>query len=93
MAQAVNHWLLTAEARGAPVSVGVGFFPDKVALGQVALEFFGFSLSISLRRCSPYLYISRGINKRPVAGRSSETLFYFIDKIINNEKLNNFNEN
>jgi hypothetical protein len=37
-----------------PVSVHVGFVVDKVALGQVSSDFFGFSLSLSFHRVSPY---------------------------------------
>jgi hypothetical protein len=35
-----------------PGSVHVGFVVDKVALGQVLPEFFGFPLSISFHWCS-----------------------------------------
>jgi hypothetical protein len=43
MAQAVSRWSLTAKARVDPESVHVGFVVDKVALGQVFSEYFGFS--------------------------------------------------
>ena len=35
-----------------PGSVHVEFVVDKVALGQVFHEYFGFPLSVSLHRCS-----------------------------------------
>jgi hypothetical protein len=40
----------------APVSIHVGFVVDKVALGQVFSEFFGFPLSISFHRGYPNSY-------------------------------------
>jgi hypothetical protein len=36
-------------------------------------EFFGFPLSASLHRGSPYSCITWGMNNRPVSGRSSDT--------------------
>jgi hypothetical protein len=35
-----------------PESVHVGFLVEKVAMGQVFPEYFGFPLSISFHRCS-----------------------------------------
>jgi hypothetical protein len=35
-----------------PGSVHVGFVVDKVALGQVLPQYFGFPLSVSFHRCS-----------------------------------------
>jgi hypothetical protein len=46
VAQAVSHWPLTTEARVRARSVHMGFMVDKVTLGQVFYEFFGFRLSI-----------------------------------------------
>jgi hypothetical protein len=42
IAQAVSRWLPTAAARVQPGSSLVGFVVDKVALGQVFSEYFGF---------------------------------------------------
>jgi hypothetical protein len=53
MAQAVSRRLSPRRPGFDPGSVHVGFVVDKVALGQVfPPEYFGFSLSISLYRCS-----------------------------------------
>jgi hypothetical protein len=45
MAQVVSRRPLTAEARVRAESIHVGFVVDKLALGQIFLEFFGFPLS------------------------------------------------
>jgi hypothetical protein len=37
-----------------PGSIHVGFVVDKVALGRFFSEFFGFPLSVSFHRHSPY---------------------------------------
>jgi hypothetical protein len=42
IAQAVNRWLPTAAARVRARVWQVGFVVDKVALGQVFSEYFGF---------------------------------------------------
>jgi hypothetical protein len=42
-------------------------------------EFFGFSLSKSFHRVSLYLYVTWGLNNRPVFGRNSETSSHPID--------------
>jgi hypothetical protein len=42
IAQAVSRWLPTAAARVRTRSGHVGFMVDKVALGQVFSEYFGF---------------------------------------------------
>jgi hypothetical protein len=42
MDQAVSRWLPTAEARVRVRAEYVGFVMDKVALGQVFSEYFGF---------------------------------------------------
>jgi hypothetical protein len=74
MSQAVSHRTLTAEtrvqARGRPWGNCVGKSSKKAGFPQ---EFFGFILSISFHRCSPYSYIDGGMNNRQVGGRSSET--------------------
>jgi hypothetical protein len=50
MAQAVSRWLPTAAARIRPRSGHVGFVVDKVALGQVFSEYFGFPCQSSLHQ-------------------------------------------
>jgi hypothetical protein len=57
----------------APGSVHVGFVVDKAALGQGFLRVLRFPLSLSFHCGSPCSYITWGMNKRPVGGRSSET--------------------
>jgi hypothetical protein len=42
IAQAVSRWFPTAAARVRSLSDHVGFVVDKVALGQVFSEYFGF---------------------------------------------------
>jgi hypothetical protein len=49
------------------------FVVDKVALGQVFCEFFGFPMSISIHLGSPYPYITWGMNNRSTGGRSSDS--------------------
>jgi hypothetical protein len=57
MTQVVSRRSLTAEDRVRSwVNPCVGFVVEKVALGQVFSEFFGFPLSISFRRGSPNSY-------------------------------------
>jgi hypothetical protein len=63
----------------APVLIHVGFLVDKVALGHIFSGFSGFLLSIQFNRGSPHSYITRGINNRPVGGRSSNTCSRPID--------------
>jgi hypothetical protein len=53
MSQVFNRRPLTAKAR---VRAHVGFVVDKLALGQVFSEFFGFPLSVSFHRRSPNSY-------------------------------------
>jgi hypothetical protein len=45
IAQAVSRWLPTAAARVRARSGHVGFVVDKVTLGQVFSEYFGFPAS------------------------------------------------
>jgi hypothetical protein len=55
-----------------PRSLHVGFVVDKVVLGQVFSEFFGFPCQYII---PPSLSISSstGMSNRPVGGRNSET--------------------
>jgi hypothetical protein len=46
---------------------------DRVALGQVFSEFFGFRLSVSFHCRSPYSYFIRGMNNMSISGSSLET--------------------
>jgi hypothetical protein len=50
------RWLVAGISPRRPGSIHVGFVVDKVALGQVFSEFFGFPLSISFHRRSPNSY-------------------------------------
>jgi hypothetical protein len=50
IAQAVSRWLPTAAAGFAPGSGQVGFVVDKVALGQVLSEYFGFPCQSSFHQ-------------------------------------------
>jgi hypothetical protein len=50
IAQAASRWLPTAAARFEPRSGYVGFVVDKVALGQVFSEYFGFPCQFSSHR-------------------------------------------
>jgi hypothetical protein len=65
----VSHQPLAAEDQVRARADHVGFAMD-MALRQVILEFFGFSLSLSFYRGSAYFC---KMNKRPDRGRSSET--------------------
>jgi hypothetical protein len=67
-----------------PQLVNVGFVVDKLALGQVFLNLFEFSLFISFHRGSILIYILWGTKNRPTVGRSSETCFHPI--YMNNKK-------
>jgi hypothetical protein len=50
IAQAVSRWLPTAVARARAGSGHVGFVVDKVALGQVVSEYFGFPCQSSFHQ-------------------------------------------
>jgi hypothetical protein len=50
IAQAVSHWLPTAAARVRARAEHVGFVVDKVALGQVFSEYFGFPCHLSFHQ-------------------------------------------
>jgi hypothetical protein len=56
------------------VSRPCGTWHTKWHWNRVFSEFFGFPLSISFHRGSPYSYITLGMNNRSVGGRSSEML-------------------
>jgi hypothetical protein len=59
-----------------PGLVHVGFTVDKVALGQVFSEFFGFPCQNhhSTMAVHTYISLSAEMNNRPIGGRSSETV-------------------
>jgi hypothetical protein len=50
IAQAISRRFSTAEARFESRSGHVGFVVDKVALGQIFSEYFGFSCQFSFHR-------------------------------------------
>jgi hypothetical protein len=50
MAQAVSRWLPTTEARVRARLGHMGFVVDRVALGQVFSEYFGFPCQLSFRQ-------------------------------------------
>jgi hypothetical protein len=50
IAQAASRWLPTAAAEFEPGSGQVGFVVDKVALGQVFSEYFGFPYQSSFHQ-------------------------------------------
>jgi hypothetical protein len=50
IAQAVSRWLPTAAARVRVRAEHVGFVVDKVALGQVSSEYFGFPCQSSFHQ-------------------------------------------
>jgi hypothetical protein len=50
VAQAVSRWLPTAEGQVRVRAEDVGFVVDKVALGQVFSEYFGFPCQSSLHQ-------------------------------------------
>jgi hypothetical protein len=54
MAQAVSRWLLIAETWIRDRVNPCGFLVDKVAMEQYFSEIFGFTLSVSFHRRSPY---------------------------------------
>jgi hypothetical protein len=60
------------------------FVVDKVALGQVFSEFFGFPCQYH-STITPHSYIIWGINNRPAGGHSSRTYSHPID--MNNNIL------
>jgi hypothetical protein len=53
IAQAVSRWLPTAAARVRVRAEHVRFMVDKVALGQIFSEYFGFPLQIIIPLISP----------------------------------------
>jgi hypothetical protein len=50
IAQAVSRWIPTAAARVRALSGHVGFVVDKVELGQVFSEYFGFPYQSSFNQ-------------------------------------------
>jgi hypothetical protein len=50
IAQAVNRWLPTAAAQVRVPAERVGFVVDKVAVGQIFSEYFGFSYQSSFHQ-------------------------------------------
>jgi hypothetical protein len=54
IAQAVSRWLPTATARFKPGFGQVGFVVDKVLLGQVFSEYFGFPCQSSFHQILHY---------------------------------------
>jgi hypothetical protein len=71
IAQAVSSWLPTA-APGFELGSGqMGFVVDKVALGQVFSEYFGFPCQSSFHQFS-IITITRGRYNRPFSGRCAE---------------------
>jgi hypothetical protein len=68
IAQAVSRWLPTAAVRGSrPGLVTWDFVVDKVALGQVFSEYFGFPCQISIPPIAPKIILihHRGLYNRP----------------------------
>jgi hypothetical protein len=75
MTQAVSRRRLTAEARVYPPVQSMWYsWWKNWHWDRFLSEFFGFPLSLSFHRGSPYSNISWGMNNRPVGGRSSETV-------------------
>jgi hypothetical protein len=69
IAQEVSRWFPTAAARDRARVWQMGFVVDKVALGQVFSEYFGFpphSTKFSI------ITITRGRSNRPFSGRRAE---------------------
>jgi hypothetical protein len=63
--QAVTRWLPTAAARVRAQVLQVGFVVDKVALGQVFSEYFGFTTNLHSTKFS-IITLTRGKYSRPV---------------------------
>jgi hypothetical protein len=68
MAQAVSRWLPIAEARVRARVCHVGFVVDKVALGQVFSEYFGFPCPSLFHQIT----ITRGKYSRSFGGQHAE---------------------
>jgi hypothetical protein len=71
MAQAVSRWIPTAATRLRVRVRHVGFAVDKVVLGQVFSEYFGFPCQSYSTNFSTIILI-RGWHNRPIGGRSAE---------------------
>jgi hypothetical protein len=72
IAQAVNPWLPNAAARVRARVWQVGFVVDKVALGQVFSEYFGFPCQSSFHQKFTIITITRSRYNRPFRGRRAE---------------------
>jgi hypothetical protein len=72
VAQAVSRWLPTAAARVPVRAEHVGFEVDKVALGQVFSEYFGFPANHHSTNFSIIIIIIRGWHNRPIGDNSAE---------------------
>jgi hypothetical protein len=70
IAQVVSRWLPTAVARVRVWAEHVGCVEEKVALGQIFSEYFGFPSQSLFRQF--LIIITRGWHKRPIGGRSAE---------------------
>jgi hypothetical protein len=65
---------------------------DKVALGQVSSEYFGFPCQFSFHRKFSILIITRGRYNRTVNGRGAEwTQFGLHPPLYANKKINIYN--
>jgi hypothetical protein len=71
IAQAVSRWLPTAAATVRARSGHVAFVVDKVTLGQVFSEYFGFPPNHHSTKLS-ILIITRGRYNGPIGGRRAE---------------------
>jgi hypothetical protein len=71
IAQAVSRWLPTAAARVRARVWQVGFVVDKMALGQIFSEYFGFPTNLHSTKFS-IITITRGRYDRLLSGRRAE---------------------
>jgi hypothetical protein len=71
IAQEVSRWLPTVAAQVRARQVRVGFMVDKVTLGQVSSEYFGFS-AIHYSTKSSILIITRDRYSRPNGSRRAD---------------------
>jgi hypothetical protein len=72
MVQAVSRWLPTAAARVRARRWQVGFLMDKMALGQVFSEYFGFPCQSLFHQKFSITTITRGRYNRPVSGQRAD---------------------
>jgi hypothetical protein len=73
IAQVASRWLPTAAARVRARVWQVGFVVDKLALGQVFSEYYGFPCQSSFHE---KIIITRGRYNRPFSGRRAEWAQY-----------------